>query len=68
MIELRPPVKRPWQFKALLSETACNCWDCLRKRGITPDPNAHETHRRNILPGSPIYDVSNGRRHDSSAA
>lgn len=69
MVELKPPIKKPWQLKAIgTTYCKCACWDCLRSRGITPDANSHETHRRNILPGSPLYSPATGRHHDSSIA
>lgn len=54
---------KKWQNKAHLTipENNCHCWDCLRRVGITPDRNSHDSHRRNILPGSPIFNPSNGR-------
>lgn len=60
--------RKKWQLKAqklkapegVSVEFPCTCWDCLRSNGITSDANSHESHRRNILPGSPIYRTDNG--------
>lgn len=58
--------KKKWQLKAKLlpfpnsNEFPCTCWECLRRNGITPDRNSHESHRRNILPGSPVFRTDNG--------
>lgn len=61
--------KKGWQRKVLkLGEDFCTCWECLRGNGITPDRNSHESHRRNILPGSPIYRTDNGEVESAVAA
>jgi len=54
--------KREWQIKArqLKADTDCHCWFCLRAVGITPNSNSHESHRRSILSGSPVYRTDNG--------
>lgn len=54
--------KKPWQAKArkTLGSTNCHCWDCLRKAGITPGRNSHESHRRDILGN--VRNTANGNR------
>ena len=61
MIELTKGRKK-WQNKArTTTDLLCHCWFCLRDRGITPDANSDERHRRSILPGSPVYRTDNGQ-------
>lgn len=52
--------KKPWQLKVRELGIVCACWDCLRKAGITPHKDSHETHKRHILPGSPIFSTASG--------